>query len=243
MTGLLVSVRDASEARAAVEAGAHLIDVKEPRAGSLGAAELPVIAEILRTVAGRRPVSVALGELAEGVLDLRPLVAEHRLSPAIRFAKIGLAGCASRRQWPERWKEALARLPAEVAAVAVLYADSQAAQSPPAADILAEGRRLGCRAMLIDTFDKRGPGLLGHLSLAELAEHVAAARDAEMIVVLGGRVEAEQLDELLPLRPDFIAVRGAVCRGDRSGQLDADRVRWLTDRLGQTEKPARTFTA
>ena len=38
MTGLLVSVRSASEARVALAAGVDVIDVKEPNRGSLGAA-------------------------------------------------------------------------------------------------------------------------------------------------------------------------------------------------------------
>ncbi len=56
MTGLLVSVRDAEEAADAVAAGADLIDVKEPRGGSLGATSPAVMAEVVRSVAGRRPV-------------------------------------------------------------------------------------------------------------------------------------------------------------------------------------------
>ena len=34
MTGLLISVRDAEEARAALAGGAGLVDIKEPRRGS-----------------------------------------------------------------------------------------------------------------------------------------------------------------------------------------------------------------
>ena len=52
MTKLLVSVRDAAEARLAVEAGVDLIDVKEPSAGPLGAAAAETLAEIAAAVAG-----------------------------------------------------------------------------------------------------------------------------------------------------------------------------------------------
>src|SRR5689334_14696969 len=85
MTKLLVSVRDAAEARDAVEAGADLIDVKEPQAVSLGAAAPQIVAEIIQAVAGRRPVSVALGEL----IDHRGLAAAA--SPAkspLEYAKL-----------------------------------------------------------------------------------------------------------------------------------------------------------
>ncbi len=63
MTQLLVSVRSAAEAEAALAGGAHVIDVKEPSRGSLGRADDATIDEVVRVVAGRRPVSAALGEL------------------------------------------------------------------------------------------------------------------------------------------------------------------------------------
>jgi uncharacterized protein (UPF0264 family) len=64
MMNLLVSVRSAAEAAAALAGGAGLIDVKEPARGALGRADAAVIAAVVRAVGGRRPVSAALGELA-----------------------------------------------------------------------------------------------------------------------------------------------------------------------------------
>jgi uncharacterized protein (UPF0264 family) len=223
MTALLISVRDAAEAQDAVAAGADLIDIKEPRAGSLGAAMPETIADIVRVVAGRRTVSVALGELATGLIDLRPLDLE------IQFAKVGLAGCAQRRSWAVDWQSALSELPSGAAPVAVIYADSERAQAPSPVEVIDRGQRLGCRAMLIDTFDKRGPGLLGLWTLAELERTIAAARAAELLVVIGGQVIDRDLPILLPLAPDYIAVRGAVCANDRTSRLDPARVRQFKD--------------
>ncbi len=102
MTALLVSVRSAAEAEAALAGGAALIDVKEPARGALGRADDAVIADVVRAVAGRAPVSAALGELRDGAPAL----------PAglglLSFVKCGLAGCAGknpqhgRRSW-RRW--------------------------------------------------------------------------------------------------------------------------------------------
>jgi dihydroneopterin aldolase len=239
MTGLLVSVRDAEEAHDAVETGADLIDIKEPRAGSLGAAAPETITEIVRIVAGRCPLSVALGELAEQSRICIPL--------GVQFAKLGLAGVVrqafqpdrlrrltprgSSCAWCDNWREAIDQFPAETSPVAVVYADFKIAEAPSPEEVIECGRQLGCRAMLIDTFDKHGPGLLGNLSIGEIECLVTAARSANMLIVLGGQISANQLPNLLPLAPDYIAVRGAVCRGDRAARLDPQRVSRFVRRL------------
>ena len=85
MTGLLVSVRSALEARLAYQGGADIVDIKEPHLGSLGAATSKVWCEVYDTINQRVPVSVALGEVWEGHVA--------RPNRPFAFAKIGVAGC------------------------------------------------------------------------------------------------------------------------------------------------------
>src|SRR5207244_12998888 len=81
--GLLVSGRSVVEAESALAGGAALIDIKEPAHGSLGRAHDAVIQAVVERVAGRRPVSAALGELLEF----------HGPVPhGLTFVKWGLAG-------------------------------------------------------------------------------------------------------------------------------------------------------
>ncbi|HKB38458.1 MAG TPA: (5-formylfuran-3-yl)methyl phosphate synthase, partial [Gemmataceae bacterium] len=82
---LLVSVRSAREAEAALAGGADVIDVKEPRRGPLGRADNAVLRAVLVAIAGRRPVSAALGELIEDG-------GGSPLPAGVRFVKWGLAG-------------------------------------------------------------------------------------------------------------------------------------------------------
>ena len=245
MTGLLVSVRDAAEARDALAGGADLIDVKEPNAGSLGAAKPEVIADVIRAVAGRRSVSAALGELrevpAEGI--------QHFAAPAalanLSYVKIGLAGCASIPDWAARWELSLRGFRNSVKTVAVAYADWQAADAPPPDVVIEIGGQFGCSALLIDTFDKQRPGLLAALPIAELARIVRAGRAVRMTVVLGGRIGPDDFASLLPLEPDYLAVRGAVCRGGRESRLDQALVRQVKERLVKLSRggPHRTLSA
>lgn len=231
MTGLLVSVRDGQEARAALAGGAAIIDVKEPLRGSLGAASADRWSEVLQCVQERVPVSVALGELTDGELPGR-----LRHLPAVNFAKIGLAGCRSLPDWPARWRGALEHFPPSVAAVAVIYADWQQAAAPPPPDVLCQAQQLGCRAVLWDTFFKDGDRLFHHFPVDRLAPLVKQAREANLLVVLAGSLGLEDLATIRSLAPDFVAVRGAVCNGSRVATVQQLRVRQFVQALASGDR-------
>lgn len=218
MTGLLVSVRDAQEARLAVEAGVDVIDAKDPAQGPLGAVDSTMLAEVVQTVAGRVPVSAAMGELLEG---LRP-------TSDVSFVKHGLAGCAGRAEWKSLWSQRIAHLPTGVAPVAVVYADWEVAQAPPPDTVLATGIELGCRVLLVDTFDKRSGSLLEIWGMEALERFVDKVHSADMALVLAGSLSAKTIQKVLHLHPAYVAVRGAAAyRGVREGKLDQRRVEEL----------------
>ncbi len=211
-TGLLVSVRDVAEAETALRGGATLIDVKEPRFGSLGRAAACRWREVAARVAGRVPVSVACGELLEG--GPPPACADLA---SIHYVKCGLAGCGRVPDWPARWIHWLQRLPAGTNPVAVAYADWARAAAPPPAEVLQWAARAGCRAMLWDTYLKDGTWLLDHVSHTALEQSIGAARAAGLLVVLAGSLTLHRVGQLLCYAPDYLAVRGAACGGGRAG--------------------------
>ena len=157
MTGLLVSVRDSVEAQRAIRGGAAIVDVKEPLNGSLGAASELQWADVIGTCQWKTPLSLALGELTDGALTTR-----LARVPPVQFAKIGLAGCRDCRDWIPRWRWVIERLPTGTSPVAVTYADTDRAISPDADEIWRQASRLGCSAMLWDTYDKEHGKLLDH---------------------------------------------------------------------------------
>jgi uncharacterized protein (UPF0264 family) len=221
MTKLLVSVRDAAEAELALAGGADLIDIKEPARGPLGAADAATIRAIVAQVAGRAPLSAALGELSAGN-RLESSVGGH-----IRFAKFGLAGEARVSDWVRRAQAAIATLPPGVTPVGVAYADWKTADAPNPWEVLARATFLGCGAVLLDTFDKNGGPLGHHLSRGTVARFVDAARAANLVCVLAGGLGRKEIAEILPLAPHYVGVRGAAASGGRTGRLDTDRVRQL----------------
>lgn len=222
MRGLLVSVRDGEEAREALAGGARLIDVKEPSRGPLGAADSTVWRDVLSAVAGRVPTSVALGELYGDAL-----LARMDCLAGFDYAKVGLAGCGASEDWPQIWENLMGQFPTVVTPVAVIYADWHAAQAPPPDSVIDHACRLQCGAVLLDTFDKTGGSLTDHLDPDELTRLLGAIRDRNMLTVLGGSLGPGTISDVMHFQPDYIAVRGAVCRGTRTGTIDRELVRDL----------------
>src|SRR5438876_5027159 len=146
--GLLVSVRSAAEAEAALEGGADLIDIKEPSRGPLGRADDETIAAVVRFVDGRQPVSAALGELVDG--EPAPT------ADGLTFVKRGLAGCHGACAWRDKLAVQLAghSLPQTVI---VAYADWHQASAPPLDEVVEFACAWPRAVFLLDTFAKDSP--------------------------------------------------------------------------------------
>ena len=221
MTALLVSVRSPQECTVALRSAVSVIDIKEPRHGSLGAADSDVVQQIVTAVGGRLPVSVALGELQDFQPD------RFATLPAVDFLKIGLAGCAALPCWRQRWQAAWHELPEPSRRVAVAYADAELAKSPPWIEVLEAGQESGCRVLLVDTYDKSAGGLLDWVSRPQLQQLRELTHAAGLELALAGSLTRLQVVELLEWQPDYIAVRSAACRGQRSGDLSRECIEQL----------------
>lgn len=222
---LLVSVRDAREAIDALNGGAAIIDVKEPARGSLGAADPQCWREVVEVVGGRVPVSIALGELR----DMQPDMGDD-VVPGVDYAKVGLAGCYGLADWFSRWRELVERMQG-TAPVAVVYADWETCGSLPPDQILAAAKTLGCPALLCDTYNKQSGGLFEHLDRDAILTLSEAVRCEGMMFALAGSLELQHLDSLVHFRPDYVAVRGAACDGNRLGAIQRDKVRAIVEQL------------
>jgi uncharacterized protein (UPF0264 family) len=215
---LLVSVRSATEARAALAGGADLIDVKEPSRGPLGPADSDVIREVIGTVARRVPVSAALGEWL--------VWADRPVPQGLEYSKFGMAGLPNLQSCALK---SIRRLNYARHSVLVTYADFRRAQSPDPEWLAAAAIRFQFRAFLIDTAFKDGSTLLDWIAPATLARMRFELGDAGVLVALAGSLDESAVRKLAPLAPDWFAVRGAVCVGGRDGTVCVDRVRRLRD--------------
>jgi (5-formylfuran-3-yl)methyl phosphate synthase len=238
--GLLISVRSAAEAAVALAGGANVIDVKEPSRGSLGAADGSVVASVVAGVGGRVPVSAALGELdsfsTNGKSDF-----SGPLPPGVALAKLGLAGCRARSDWPKRWQAVMAGLSVAARPVAVVYADWRSAAAPPPEEVLAIAVELGCPALLVDTWGKSDGPLPDHWPPGQLAPFIDRVRARGLAIVLAGSLSGASLATAVQLGPDLIAVRGAACDGGRTGTVCLPRVNEVRRAILQAWHPAGAF--
>jgi len=224
---LLVSVRSAAEAEAALRGGCDLLDVKEPARGSLGAADSETVAaicEVVESAGAPVPVSVALGELSEWREGETVWPAPARVA----LAKVGLSGCGRNGDWPRRWRNLRARFDhaaqRPLGWVAVLYADA-AAGGPEPSLLIDLAAATGCGGVLVDTFRKDAGRLLDHVSPETLFVWRQAAVDAGLMFAVAGSLRAEDLPRLGRVGPDLVAIRGAACRADRSSEVCEHAVR------------------
>lgn len=210
MTLFLASVRDEAEAAIALFAGADIIDLKEPRRGALGALDRDTTRSIVSLIGGRVPVSATIGDVPMHPETIGAAVLE-KAACGVDYVKFGVFPDGDAR----RCLDALHPLARCVPLIVVLFADS-----PPDFDAVAAAANMGAAGIMLDTADKGSGSLLAHLDPRELANFVTQAKSYGLTVGLAGSLRAADVPNLLPLAPDLLGFRGALCCGFRSASLD-----------------------
>jgi uncharacterized protein (UPF0264 family) len=230
VTALLASVRTEVEARHAIDAGADIIDLKDPASGALGALPLAVIEAI---VAGVRktstvPISATIGDLADGQLDEMARRVEATARTGVNFVKVGVTP-----GWHVR--AALARLAALQAPVVPLFL----ADAGIDLDLIAAACAHGFPIVMVDTADKNRGTLFDCVAATTLRQMLDRVHAVGARAGLAGSLRAEHVPALSALRPDIAGFRGALCDGGRAGKLNPDKVRALRGAL----PPSRSIDA
>lgn len=215
MTLMLASVTGPAEADLVIAAGADIIDLKDPATGALGALPLHVVRATLAHVAGRRPVSAVTGDLPMVPQTVRD-AAEAMAACGIDYVKVGMFPS-------ERAREVIATF-AETARrtnlIAVFFADLT-----PDFDLIDACAEAGFAGAMLDTARKGEGRLIAHLDFPSLEQFVARCHGRGLIAGLAGSLEPPDVPRLLPLKPDLLGFRSALCRGgERKSELDPQAI-------------------
>ena len=223
---LLVSPMNVEEARAALAGGADIIDVKNPKEGSLGANFPWAIRAVADVARGIAPVSATIGDLPfkPGTASLAALGAA--VSGA-EYVKAGLLGAKDQAQAVEMLEgivRAVKDYDPKKKVVASGYSDFLRAGCLSPLLLPQAAASAGADLVMVDTAVKDGRPTFDFMSEAELEQFISLGHSEGLEVALAGSIGFAHLDLLKRLQPEIIGVRGIVCGGDRSSSVQAELV-------------------
>ena len=197
---LLISPINHEEALESIKGGADIVDVKNPKEGSLGANFPWVIKEIRELTPEDKLVSATLGDVPykPGTVSLAAMGAH--VSGA-DYIKVGLYGTKNHDEAVEVMENVVKTVKdvsEDTIIVAAGYADAH---------------RVGA----VDTAVKDGHTLFDYLDIDKLKEFVDEAHGYGLLTALAGSVKKDQLKPLHDIGCDVVGIRGAACvGGDRN---------------------------
>lgn len=220
MTFLLASVTDEGEAEIALAQGADILGIEDPSKPWPSSPDQRQVEAVAKTVGAKRPLSTFADEGGSSREALRQAVTCLAAS-GIDDIKIALPVEAGRLE--------------RIAALAALAARTELwgvlpAEEPLDLGLLVQLAEAGFRGVMLDTMRKAERRLLELCDIATLSRFAAASRRSGLRFGLSGSLEAPDVPRLLPLGPDILAFRAALCvGGDRRGRLDPKAVALIRD--------------
>ncbi|GAB6056308.1 (5-formylfuran-3-yl)methyl phosphate synthase [Methanobacterium movens] len=232
---LLISPINTQEALEAIEGGADIIDVKNPKEGSLGANFPWIIQEVREMTPEDMMVSATLGDVPykPGTVSLAAMGA---LVSGADYIKVGLYGTSNYDEALEVMENVVKTIrknSPQAVVVASGYADAHRVDAVDPMEIPKVAADSGADLAMVDTAVKDGKTLLDFMDMDQLQKFVSEIHDYGLKSALAGSVKKEQLKPLYDIGCDVVGIRGAACTGgDRnSGKIHRSAVRELKEMI------------
>jgi uncharacterized protein (UPF0264 family) len=216
---LLISPINTEEALEAIEGGADIIDVKNPKEGSLGANFPWVIRSIRELTPKGMQVSATLGDVPykPGTVSL---AAAGAVVSGADYIKVGLYGTKNYDEAMEVMEnvvKAVKDLNDQAMIVASGYADAYRVGAVDPLEIPKIAYDSGADLAMVDTAVKDGKTLFDFMDQETISYFTGITHDYGLKSALAGSINEEQLQKLSKLGCDVVGVRGAACiGGDRN---------------------------
>jgi uncharacterized protein (UPF0264 family) len=231
---LLVSPVNVEEANICKLGGADIIDVKNPKEGSLGA-NFPWMIKAVKNTAGVIDVSATIGDFnfKPGTASLAALGAAVA---GADYIKVGLYDIQTREQAMEMLTNivrSVKEYDVNKKVVASGYSDYKRINSISPFELPAIGEAAGVDIVMMDTGIKDGRSTFEFLNDEELKDFVTSAKDHGLQTALAGTIKFEDIPSLKIISPDIIGVRGCVCGGDRNSSIRKELVEKLRKEINR----------
>jgi uncharacterized protein (UPF0264 family) len=240
----LVSVVDTAEALESIKGGAHILDVKNPKEGSLGANFPHVIRRVKEVVPKNVEVSATIGDLPNlpGTASLAALGAA--VSGA-NYIKAGLFGVRTPAEATDLMKEickAVKEYDSGLKVIMAGYADFRTVGCVSPLEFPEVAHVVGADGVLVDIEVKDDENnLFDFFTDEELRRLVDNAHDNNLIVALAGSLDKKDVARVYDLDADILGVRGAVCTGgDRvAGRVEKEKVMEFVKEISLCKRRAK----
>jgi uncharacterized protein (UPF0264 family) len=238
---LLISVVNREEAINAINGGTDILDIKNPKEGSLGANFPWVIKSIsdeVHEIAKDVEISATIGD-APYKPGTMALAALGCTVAGVDYVKVGLFDTSTESQAVKVMKavsKAVKDYNSDVKVVCAGYSDAHRIHSIPPETIPHIAIASESDIAMLDTGIKDGKSLLEFFSIDQLIKFISECREYGLLSALAGSLKIEHILRLLPLKPDIIGVRSVVCTSfDRlNGHLNPNKVKELINLIKST---------
>jgi uncharacterized protein (UPF0264 family) len=226
---LLISPINREEAIVASRGGADIVDVKNPKEGSLGANFPWVIRDVKEAVEGRQPISATIGDF-----NYKPgtasLAAFGAAVAGADYIKVGLYDIQTEDQVFElltKITQAVKDYDSTKKVVASGYSDYKRINSISPLLLPSIVAEAGVDVVMVDTAIKDGKSTFEFMDEKELKRFTDLAHEHGLENAIAGSLKFEDLPVLDRIGPDIIGVRGMVCGGDRRTSIRRELVEKL----------------
>jgi len=226
---LLVSPINKEEAVIASKGGADIVDVKNPKEGSLGANFPWIIKEVKEALDGKQLISATIGDF-----NYKPgtasLAAFGAAVAGADYIKVGLYDIQTQEQALElliKITRAVKDYDSTKKVVASGYSDYKRINSISPLLLPAVAAEAGADVVMVDTAIKDGKSTFEFMDEKELKKFTDLAHKHGLENAIAGSLKFEDLPKLERIGPDIIGVRGMVCGGDRRTAIRQELVEKL----------------
>ena len=212
---LLISPINTGEAHEAIEGGADIVDVKNPKEGSLGANFPWVIRNIRNITPEGMHVSATLGDVPykPGTVSL---AAAGAVVSGADYIKVGLYGTKNYDEALEVMENvvrSVREFDKNALVVASGYADAHRVGAVDPMEIPKVAAEAGADLAMVDTAVKDGKTLFDFMDIDKLQEFNNMIHDHGLKSALAGSIKKNQLKLLYDVGCDVVGIRGAACTG------------------------------